>query len=249
MTRLRQVGSALAIAAAVALLGGAASVSRSAASREPAQTGSISGTVKTKGARNPPALHVTKDTEHCGKELPSEAILTAPDGALRNAVIYLEIAGSPLPAGASGSALVLRNEKCAFVPHVQAGVIGGKLTLTNEDPLLHNVHLFLKMDRGRRTLINMGLPGNVSGVDASRAFRRPGVIEVRCDAHDWMTGWILLFEHPYFAVSDERGNFTVPNVPPGTYMLKVWHEELGELSHEVVVAGGKTATVTFQYGG
>lgn len=248
MRGLRHVGSRLAIATAIALLGAALAFG-SVASREPAQTGSISGTVKAKGARKLPALQVTKDTEYCGKELPSEAILTAPDGALRNAVVYLEIAGRQPAAEASRSALVLRNERCAFVPHVQAGLVGGKLTLTNEDPLLHNVHLFLKMESGRRTLINLGLPGNVPGVDASRALRRPGIIEVRCDAHDWMSGWILLLEHPYFAVTDERGTFTIANVPPGTYTLKVWHEELGELSREAIVADGKTSTVAFQYGG
>lgn len=132
---------------------------------------------------------------------------------------------------------------------MQAGQAGGVLTLTNEDPTMHNVHLFLHTEGRRRTLINVGLPGNTPSVNASRAVRRAGRIEVPCDAHDWMSGWILLFEHPYFAVTDPEGNFTLGEVPPGGYTLKVWHEALGELSREVVVEQGKMTKVLLRFGG
>lgn len=246
----RRITRAFSIAAAIGILAGAAADRPPAANGGLPPGGSIAGTVTVKSARTAPALRVTKDTEYCGRELPSEALLVNPEGGLANAVVYLQ--GTPAasaPGAGAGATLTLRNDKCAFVPHVQAAVAGGSLTLTNEDPLMHNVHLFLRTDGQRRTLMNLALPAGVPRLDASRAVRRPGVIEVRCDAHAWMSAWILVFEHPYFAVTDARGSFTIPNVPPGTYTLKVWHETLGELSSEVTAKSGQGTTVRLPYDG
>lgn len=254
MNTPRRIAPALGIAAAIAILAGATAERPSGPFRPTASSvalapvGSIDGTVTVKRARAAPPLRVTKDVEHCGHELVSEALLANPQGGLANAVVYIE--GSPAASSpGAGATLRLSNDGCAFVPHVQAAVAGGSLTLRNNDPLLHNVHFFLRTDGRRRTVMNLALPASVPRLDASRALRRPGVIEVRCDAHEWMSAWILLFDHPYFAVTDARGRFTLPDLPPGTYTLRVWHETLGELSGEVAVQSGQVTTVSLPYAG
>ena len=213
----------------------------------PDRDGSIAGTVTVPNAGKPQSLRVTTDVEYCGRTLPSEAVLATAEGRLANAVVYLDLA-SPKPGQTPPGTVLVRNEQCRFVPHVQAALAGATVTLTNDDPLLHNVHFFLHVNGQRRTVANLALPGKVPRLDASRAARRPGLIEVRCDAHEWMTGWILLLDHQYFALTDKQGRFTIPDVPPGTYTMRVWHEALGELRQEVVVRVGQVARVSLRFG-
>jgi uncharacterized protein (DUF2141 family) len=60
-------------------------------------------------------------------------------------------------------------------------------------------------------------------------------MQVNCDTHAWMRGYIHVFDHPFFAVTDDKGSFSVPNIPPGTYTLKAWHEKAGLQSIEIKV--------------
>lgn len=210
-------------------------------------TGSITGTVKARSVPRLPPLEVNKNRDYCGDRLPSEAVVAASDGRLRYAIVYLE--GAEFPGQLEGVPLAIRNEKCAFVPHVQAGRVGSRLEVTSADPILHNTHLFLRSGTGRKSLLNLALPGEHSRLDASRATRRPGVVELKCDAHKWMSGYLLLFDHPYYAVTDADGSFSIRDVPPGTYTVKVWHETFGELAREVVVEPGKAASLSFEFTG
>ena len=67
----------------------------------------------------------------------------------------------------------------------------------------------------------------------------PGIIEVRCSEHPFARAYIAVFDHPYFAVTDERGAFKIDSLPPGTYTVKVWHERLAKpVEQRVVVAPG-----------
>ncbi len=68
----------------------------------------------------------------------------------------------------------------------------------------------------------------------------------KCDVHDHMTSFVATINHPYYAVSDESGHFTINNVPAGNYTVKAWHEALGKLEKTVVVETGKTAQVSFE---
>jgi hypothetical protein len=189
---------------------------------------------------------VATDESYCGSELPSEAVVTGSDGGLLNSVVYIE--GLQHNEGSANTVLHIDNEGCAFVPHVQAGMAGSRLEVSNADPIMHNTHLFLQYGSRSRSLLNMALPTAGVTLDASRGARRPGVIEVRCDAHQWMSAYILLFEHPYYAVTDSLGSFRIEGVPAGTYTVKVWHEALGDLEDEVQVEPGKTASVAFSFG-
>jgi hypothetical protein len=71
------------------------------------------------------------------------------------------------------------------------------------------------------------------------------MVSVRCDLHPWMQGWLGVLDHPYFAVTDAEGRFTLRDVPPGDYTLAVWHERLGTGTSRVTVAPKGTAETHF----
>ena len=70
--------------------------------------------------------------------------------------------------------------------------------------------------------------------------RRPGTIRAKCDIHSWMQGWWIVAKTPYTVVSNEDGSYSITDIPPGTYNLKIWHEKLGVTEQSVVIKAGET---------
>jgi Polysaccharide lyase family 4, domain II len=181
--------------------------------------GSIQGTVKTAKPAAPAATHVVaKDTSVCGKDAPDEAVLVNKKGGLKNVVVFVKDAkfsGQPAPIADAA----LDQRQCRYFPHVQALTVGTPLSLMNNDAILHNVHA---NDAGV-TVFNVAMP--IKGQKLPIPMRKPGLMKLQCDAgHTWMNGWIYVFDHPYFAVTDDAGAFTIRDVPPGEYTLELWHE-------------------------
>lgn len=128
---------------------------------------------------------------------------------------------------------------CVFNPHIVLVGKGKPLKLLNSDGVLHNVHTWPKKNRSK----NIAMPGPVKELTVK--FRRPERIRVTCDIHRWMEAWIIVTEHPYYAVSDKTGKFELTDVPPGKYTLQVWHETLGEFEQEVEVKANAKTSVEF----
>ena len=182
-------------------------------------TGSIQGTIR---AANPPAVPpphaVVKDATVCGKDAPNEAVLVDKKGGLRNVVVFLTNAKFTGKAAPIANA-ALDQRQCRYFPHVQALTVGTPLSLMNNDAILHNVHA---NDTGM-TVFNVAMP--IKGQKLPIPMRKPGLMKLQCDAgHTWMNGWIYVFDHPYFAVTDDAGAFTIKDVPPGEYTVELWHE-------------------------
>jgi plastocyanin len=204
--------------------------------------GLIQGTVKTTPpatARPPHA--VTKDASVCGNDAVDEAVLVDKKGGLRNVVVFLKdakFAGKLAPV--DGAALDQKG--CRYTPHVQALTVGTPLSLLNNDAVLHNVHA---NDSGM-TVFNIAMP--IKGQKLPVPMRKPGLMKLQCDAgHTWMNGWLYVFDHPYFAVTNEAGAFTIKDVPPGEYTVELWHEPADgqgagvRTTAKIKVADGKPA--------
>jgi hypothetical protein len=73
-------------------------------------------------------------------------------------------------------------------------------------------------------------------------------MKVVCDTHAWMLGFVHVFDHPFFAVTNEQGTFAIPDLPPGNYVLKAWHEDGGIKSQEIAVPESGDVRVTFEFG-
>jgi plastocyanin len=238
-----------ALVAAAALLAPAVALAQDATAPKytvaaVANGGRLAGAVKFKGAA-PKAgtLPVTKDQAVCHATVPDETVTVGKEGGLANVLVYF----TDVKTGKDPKTLppaVLENKDCRFVPHVQAVMVGTDLIVTNEDPILHNSHAYL----GEATIFNRALP--TQGMKQPVKVKKPGVMHVKCDAgHTWMSSYVVGVENPYFAVTGEDGKFTIADIPPGTYTVKVWHEKFGEQQQKVTIAAGQGATLDLTMGG
>lgn len=205
------------------------------------EVGTVAGSVRVGKAPAPTApAKVPRQTEVCGTSVEADDVVTGPGGTLGAAVVWLE--GAAKRTGVRPRDLTLDQQRCRFVPRVQSATVGANLALTSRDAVLHNVHGFL----GERTLFNVAIP--VAGMTIRKQLTEAGRVHFRCDAgHTWMGAHIHVFDHPYHVTTGRDGAFRIPDVPPGSYRLKVWHERLGEKTSPVTVAAGQAASVTFQY--
>jgi plastocyanin len=192
-----------------------------------AQAGRITGTIST-AAKGLPPLRVTIDQKVCGNELPDHAIVVDAQGRLANAVVTLTGVKRAAPADAA-----VINEKCHFAPRVQVARPGAPVRTTSKDAVLHTTNAQLE---GGRMLFNVALP--VPGLNITKAVTGPGIVRLSCNTHPWMRGWVVVTEDAA-AVSGADGRFTIENVPPGTYELRVWHESLSAAPRQITVTAGK----------
>jgi plastocyanin len=166
---------------------------------------------------------------------PTVAALGAPPDTARTdrprAVVYLETA----PRGAfeqvePGRAVMdQRNE--TFVPHVLAVTAGTIVDFPNSDRIYHNV---FSLSKGAR----FDLGRYEAGHSKSVRFDRAGVVRVFCEIHSHMNAFILVFSHPFFAMTDAEGRYRIDNVPPGTYRLVAWSEGTSSEPRPVAVPDG-----------
>jgi plastocyanin len=200
--------------------------------------GSISGTVKYKGtAPAPKKLEVSKDKEVCGKTPKVDQSLVVNNGNLANAVVTITDIKSGKKIDAKK--VTLDQKGCEYQPHVLAFPAGSTVEILNPDGILHNVHSYSKVN----SPFNMAQPKFKKNLDVK--IDKPEAIEVKCDVHGWMQGWLVATESPYVAVTDNSGNFKLTDVPPGSYTVEVWHEKLGKNTQKVTVKAKEDAKVSF----
>ena len=199
-----------------------------------AAQGSITGTITTT-AKGAAPVRVTIDQKVCGEQLPDEAIVADAQGRLANAVVIL----TGVKRAAASDVMVM-NEKCRFTPRVQIVAPKSSVKTTSKDAVLHTTNA--QLENGR-TLFNVALP--IPGITITKAIASAGNVRLSCNTHPWMRGWMVVTDEAA-AISGSDGRFTINNVPPGTYELRVWHEALKGAPQKVTVSAGKPADVTFQ---
>ena len=201
--------------------------------------GSIVGEVKFAGT--PPApkvLKINKDNQACGDEKKSEDLLVGPNKGIQWAVV--SVAGAKGPAPKPAKKPTLDQKGCHFEPHVLLIPAGAEVDILNPDGVLHNIHTFSTANPS----INKAQPKFKKVM--TEKFEKPEIIKVQCDAHSWMAGWIVVTEHPYYGVTNDKGAFKIENVPPGKHTIEVWHETLGKMTKEVEVKAGAETKVAFE---
>jgi plastocyanin len=205
----------------------------------PAAAGSIKGTVRLSGSvPTPKKLAVTVDQFVCGKEKDARGLVLSPQGGIRDAVVWLDL--PPAPATPAGSAVVqIDQQQCVFVPRVVVVPAGGTVEFLNSDPLLHNI----KSRSVQNVRFNHTHP---KGRTIPLSFAKPEIVRVGCDLHPWMRAWVVVAAHPFYAVTNDRGEFVLLDVPRGTYTLRVWQERLESTTAEVRVKDHGVATVTVE---
>lgn len=192
----------------------------------------------------------TKDPAICAvDDLPDRTlVVNASNKGIASAIAYL-----PKPVGKNEAAVkemvaaapevVLDQKNCEFLPHVLAFHQDQKVVFKSSDPVLHNV----RYTGFTNTAQNLALPPNGKFETKLKAETRP--MELKCDVHPWMNGWLKIFDHPFFAVTDGEGTFEIKGVPAGTQQLIVWHENPGYVTEgkakgiPITVKAGEVTTV------
>lgn len=130
-----------------------------------------------------------------------------------------------------------------FSPHMLAIPVGSVVEFPNHDPFFHNV---FSMFEGKR--FDLGL--YEAGTTHSVTFDRPGVSFIFCNIHPEMSAVIIVLDTPYHAISNDAGEYTIRNVPPGRYLLSVWHERcpgsLKNYPREVIISAGDSTLETIR---
>ena len=179
---------------------------------------------------------------NAGKQVVQEQVVMSADGGLANAFVQLQ--GSFPRTAAPAQPVTIDQRACIYIPRVVGVQVGQALQVRNSDPMLHNVHSLSNGSNG----FNVGQP--VAGIVNTFQLKQEEVmLRLKCDVHRWMTAYIGVVAHPYFAVSGTGGTFEIVNVPVGTYMIQTWHERFGSLTRPVRVTAGATAIVDVPYTG
>jgi plastocyanin len=212
------------------LFAGAAAVVIFASGQAP-DAGSISG-------------HVTLTKRVRGTALPSNAYSSRAIGQhtadsspeIKNVVIYLKGVMYRDAPPSSRSEIIQEHE--TFSPRVLAITRGSTVDFPNSDPFFHNV-----FSLSSAATFNLGR--YPEGQTKSRVFTKAGLVKVYCQIHSHMSATILVLDHPYFAVPQLDGTYTIPDVPAGRYTIVGWHERIGEIQSTIQVEAGKPASIDF----
>ena len=208
------------------------------------QSGTIVGHVKYAGPTPVnPVIRMGADPRcnklYVGKRPTAPTFVVAADGGMANVFASLEgsFPAAPAPAGP----VVIDQKDCVFVPHVVGGRIGQTLQAKNSDITGHNVH----------SLSMVGNNFNTSQPSAGMVFeyrlKAGEILRIKCDFHPWMSVYVAILDHPYFATTAADGTFTIANVPAGKQTVRVWHEVMGVQTQTVDVQPGKTTAVDFAF--
>ena len=135
---------------------------------------------------------------------------------LADAVVYvLPASGARAPAHAPASVAIEQQDR-EFSPYVTVIQAGTTVTFPNRDPLLHHVYSFSHVKTFEIKLYSGEAPRGI-------LFDKPGIVTLGCNIHDWMIGYILVVETPWFAKSDSDGNARISEIGGGEFEIHAWH--------------------------
>ncbi len=207
--------------------------------------GTLRGRVLYRGT--PPARETLSVPGGCnpgGKpEVLSNDILVS-DGKVANVLVSITRGLEPRDFGTPPKAhAVLDQKECQYEPRLLAVRVGQPVDFLNSDPIFHNVKSLSKENEN----FNVAMP--LKNDKMTKVFQKPEIfIESKCSVHPWMSASIAVLDHPYFQVTGASGEFSISNVPVGTYTLEAWHEVFGSLKKEITLKADQTLELDFSYG-
>lgn len=155
------------------------------------------------------------------------------------AVVTLRRTDGPMPKTTPARKVVLQHGK-AFVPRVLAVPAGSAVIFRNDDPINHNVFSLSPH-------FDTGLYG--AGGEKEEVFDKPGVVQLLCNIHSSMIGYVVVVDTPYFAQADAAGAFSIKGVAPGEYEVEAWHENASQPARQKLTVGKDGAKLALTVAG
>jgi len=165
------------------------------------------------------------------------------NGKLQNVLVRVVTGheGQSFPAPPQEE-VILDQKGCIYIPRVAAARVGQKVTFINSDPIFHNVRSVTKENKK----FNVAMPKKDQR--ETRVFTKPELfLQAKCSVHPWMGAYVAIMDHPYFNVTNEEGEFTLPSLPEGQYTIEAWHEVFGTLTQEITVTDKGAGPVSFNF--
>ncbi len=208
-------------------------------------------------APEPAVLQVDKDQAAClakGPLTSEDLIVNKGNMGIKNVFVWLlpidpekPFAVHPDLAKIKDKEVVVDQPCCMFVPHALWLRQGQTLVAKNSSAIAHNFHWtgYPLKNPGGNSIIPAGGDLKIADLMADRL-----PVKLSCDIHTWMTGWVRILDHPYFALTDAEGKFDIKNVPAGPCRIAIWQEKKGWVADygkvglitgkEIAIAPGKT---------
>lgn len=208
------------------------------AAQEP-QSFTVQGTVKLDGPIPKPKLLKQLEGDPactaCHLKTPNrDDLVVSEAGGVRWAFVYVKKGLEGKTFTPPETPVLMDQVGCIYTPHMAGVMVGQKVTFRNSDKFNHNVHALPFTNKEFNFIQGGGTSANVTFPFVEV------MVRVKCDLHPWMGTWIGVLDHPYFAVTDADGKYSIKGLPPGKYTLGVWHEGLTKPDRDIVVAGDMT---------
>jgi plastocyanin len=237
--------------------GAAPSTSTASSSAAPVKAegwGTLKGTVVFGGTPPEPKVleaqgKAQKNPEICAKTAPimsERLVVDSGTKGVKNVFVYLlrpSGINSEAKKEAESAKPVFDQKDCVYIPHVLSVMAGVPVTVKSSDGTNHNVSFQLR----NLTQNPLVAPGTSLEITPQSPERNPGLVS--CSIHPWMQAYWMVLDHPYFAVTDAKGNFEIKNVPAGTQKVVVWQEAVGPVTpssgEDVTIAANGDTTKSF----
>lgn len=183
------------------------------------------------------ALNVTTDKNHCLKDGPildETVIVNEKTRGIKNVVVYLRPFDTSEKAFGKGqihpedakrkpAEVVITQPCCMFENRITLARVSDTLVVKNPAPVAHNFY-WSSANNGE---LNTNIPAGGKHAFEAPLAAEATAIPFKCTIHPWMSGQVRIFDHPYFALTDENGNFEIKNAPAGQFRIVFWHEQVG----------------------
>ncbi|WP_179958095.1 methylamine utilization protein [Chitinimonas arctica] len=167
--------------------------------------------------------------------------VTDPAGQpLPDVAVHAKPLSAPPPRLKPGSAIIDQVNK-EFTPLVSVVQVGTLISFPNKDSIRHNIYSFSPAKPLRLPLY--------SGTPAEPVlFDKPGQVVLGCNIHDWMIGYVLVVDSPWFGKTDSKGQLNLAELPNGEYELEIWHPYQSPASpaQKIKLAPGAPAQFSFR---
>jgi plastocyanin len=207
------------------------------------QNGGVSGRVTFDGTPVKPRTIDMSQEPTCAKQyskpVTAETVVTGPENALENVVVFVSAGAPDEPPPAQPAVLVQKG--CRYAPHILAFQTNQDFEIVNEDQTSHNVHTMPSSNREW----NKSQPPGAPPIEDKYA--RAEFIPIKCNIHPWMKGTLAVMKNSHYMITTGDGEFKLPNLAPGNYTITAWHESYGEQTQEVTITGSETKSVNFVF--
>ncbi len=200
---------------------------------DPAHTSTIAGSVHFTGALPDPTMINAAGDGACVKMRPGTfdaGDVQVKDGKVANAFVWISSGLEDYAFDPPAGEVTVDQHGCMYQPRVLGVRTGQSILFVNSDETIHNIKSKPKNSKGW----NFATPPNGRG---TRSFNKQEVmVRLGCDVHPWMTAWVGVVDHPFFAITDAEGRFRFEGLPTGSYTVSAWHERLGTAETKITVA-------------